>query len=124
MWKQQTDGLLQEKNHFSVLTFIPLLFCTTCHMWVSTRLWGAGGCWGWSDGLRGAAAKAPTVFRLWSGAHTQFMITWDGDGRRMTNVHHLSLACFPHLLQLQIQGLFKDFPDQVPSNSRAQQGIG
>lgn len=82
MWEQQTGRLLQERNHFSVLTFIPLLFCTTCHMWASTRLWGAGGCWGWSDGLRGATAKAPSVFRLWSGAHTQFMITWGG-GRRM-----------------------------------------
>lgn len=61
-------------------TFIPLLFCTTCHMWASTLLWGAGGCWGWRDGLRGVTAKAPTVLRLWSGAHTQFIITWDETG--------------------------------------------
>lgn len=54
---------------------MPLLFCTTCHMWASTLLWGAGGCWGWRDGLRGATANAPTVLRLWSGAHTQFAIT-------------------------------------------------
>lgn len=62
-----------------ILTFIPLLFWTTCHICASTLLWGAGGCWGCREGLRGVTAKAPIVFRLWSGAHTQFIITWGRD---------------------------------------------
>ena len=55
------------------LTLMPLLFCTSCHMWASTLLWG-GCCW-CRDGLMGATANPPPVFRLWSGAHTQLVIT-------------------------------------------------
>lgn len=53
------------------LTLMPLLFWTSCHMWARTR-----GAAGWCrNGLRGAAAKAPPGLRLWSGAHTQLMMT-------------------------------------------------
>lgn len=76
-----SDTLLWCDNSLT-LTFIPLLFCTTCHMWTSTLLCGAGACLRWSAGLRGPAAYAPAVFRLWSGAHTQFVMTWDDTKER------------------------------------------
>lgn len=80
--------------HAFFYTLIPLLFCTTCHMWASTLLWGVGGCWGWRDGLRGVTGKATTVFRLWSGAHTQLVITlgkslrWVGEKKESGEEKH------------------------------------
>ena len=81
---------------------MPLLFWTTCHMRVRTRLEGPGSCWG---------QNPPAVVRLRSGAHTQFVITW----RKRETALHMN-SCFsifrnpPHSLKQNVS-LLSDCSD-------------
>ena len=88
-------------EHKSARTLMPLLFWTTCHMRVRTRLEGPGSCWG---------QNPPAVVRLWSGAHTQFVITW----RKREKAPHIN-ACslvFP-ILPLSLNKMFPCCPNAV-----------